>query len=334
MNGVDLNPERPSVTIWWILLGLFLIGFVVVVGQRFFPDRTQTQGPPRNLLKIKGPETEVVEGEEKKKVPFDPVAYQAKYPSAITNYIVANPPEKATHPLEPALVVAKLGLDHIQKDIQDYTATIIKRERVDGKLGQVETLFAKIRNRKLDAAGNVVVPFGVYLRFLSPPSIANREVIYVEGANAGKLRAHEGGILNILTVNLDPHGALAMRGNRYPITDIGIENLITKMMEKGERDKALGDCAVTIERNFEVNDRIATKLTIRHDKPNEVFDFHVAEIFIDDEINIPIRYAAYSWPEIPGAEPTLLEEYTYTDLKLNVGLTDIDFDSKNPAYKF
>ena len=30
----------------------------------------------------------------------------------------------------------------------------------------------------------------------------------------------------------------------------------------------------------------------------------------------------------------LLEEYTYTNIKINVGLTDADFDTKNPNYKF
>ncbi len=30
----------------------------------------------------------------------------------------------------------------------------------------------------------------------------------------------------------------------------------------------------------------------------------------------------------------LLEEYTYTDLKLNVGLTDWDFDHRNESYQF
>jgi len=30
----------------------------------------------------------------------------------------------------------------------------------------------------------------------------------------------------------------------------------------------------------------------------------------------------------------LLEEYTYTDVKINNGFTDADFDENNPSYHF
>ena len=35
-----------------------------------------------------------------------------------------------------------------------------------------------------------------------------------------------------------------------------------------------------------------------------------------------------------GDPPPLLESYTYPNLKLNPGLTNADFDPKNPAYNF
>ena len=74
-----------------------------------------------------------------------------------------------------------------------------------------------------------------------------------------------------------------------------------------------------------------------HPQPRPYYDFYVARIFIDDEFNVPVRYAAYTWPATPGSEPgndELIEEYTYLKLELNVGLTDKDFDPANPDYKF
>ena len=52
------------------------------------------------------------------------------------------------------------------------------------------------------------------------------------------------------------------------------------------------------------------------------------------QTNIPVRYIAYDWPARPGDPPDVFEEYNYLDLKLNVGLTDADFDPHNPAYNF
>ena len=47
-----------------------------------------------------------------------------------------------------------------------------------------------------------------------------------------------------------------------------------------------------------------------------------------------IRYASWSWPTEPGGQPVLEEEYTYSDIKVNVGLTDLDFDPNNPDYSY
>ena len=60
----------------------------------------------------------------------------------------------------------------------------------------------------------------------------------------------------------------------------------------------------------------------------------MARIYLDDQLNLPIRYEAYDWPDQPGDKPVLLEEYTYVNLKINQGLTDADFDVHNPQYGF
>ena len=60
----------------------------------------------------------------------------------------------------------------------------------------------------------------------------------------------------------------------------------------------------------------------------------MARIFVDDKLQLPLRYSAYDWPDEEGGDLLLLEEYTYTDVKLNVGLTDWDFDHRNEKYRF
>jgi hypothetical protein len=48
-----------------------------------------------------------------------------------------------------------------------------------------------------------------------------------------------------------------------------------------------------------------------------------------------VRYAAYHWPQTQDDKiGPVIEEYTYLDLKINVGLTDADFDPENPNYNF
>jgi hypothetical protein len=117
---------------------------------------------------------------------------------------------------------------------------------------------------------------------------------------------------------------------------LGIENLVAKLIERGEQERAAGnqDCKVTFHENAKINGRTCTLLQIKHPEPSPDLEFHLAQIFIDDELQVPIRYAAYDFPLTPGGQPAVLEEYTYLDIKLNVGLTDKDFDHENADYNF
>jgi hypothetical protein len=230
------------------------------------------------------------------------------------------------HPLEPALDRAYKAMRHIERGIKDYTCTLVKKERVDGKLTEYEYMFTKVRHE----------PFSVYMYFLKPEDKAGREVIYVAGQNDGNLVAHEAKGIKALVgaVQLKPNSPMAMQGNRYPITEVGILNLTRRLIEVGESDRKYGECDVEYIPNTKINGRPCTLIRVTHPTPRKNFRYHKAAIYIDDELNIPTRFEAYDWPKQAGGEPILLEEYTYVNIKLNPGLSDIDFDVRNPNYKF
>lgn len=75
-------------------------------------------------------------------------------------------------------------------------------------------------------------------------------------------------------------------------------------------------------------------LEISHPKMLGGFEFQLAQVFIDDEYNLPVRYLAYGWPAAGEKGNPILEEYNYTKLKFNIELTDSDFNPANPNYKF
>jgi len=238
-------------------------------------------------------------------------------------------------PLDRALDIARGGLQTVRGNVSDYTALLVKRERIGDTLGVHEFMYAKVRNRKV-VNGQIVQPLSVYLNFLKPSTIKGREVIYVEGQNDGNMVAHEGGFKGrfLPTVNIPPDGMLAMRGQRYPMTEIGIENLIVKLIERGERARQYPDVQCEFRKNARVKDRTCTVLQVTQPTQRPDSDFYQAQVFIDDAINLPIRYIAYDWPAVEGAPLEVIEEYNYLNLQLNVGLTDADFDPRNPDYNF
>ncbi len=232
------------------------------------------------------------------------------------------------HPLDPVLKLAEQIKQRIESDVVDYTATITKRERIRGKLNDEETMEAKIRQSRPNASP--AVPFAVYLKFIEPSASAGREVIWVDGQNDGDLLSYQFRI----PVKIAPTGTIAMMGNKYSITEIGMLRMVEKLIEKGMRDRELGDCRVEIFEHQEVDGRDCKLIQVTHPERDKQFDFHIAQIYIDSQLNLPIRYAAYLWPDQPNSAPPLEEEYTYKNLKINVGLTDKDFDPQNPDYRF
>jgi len=255
----------------------------------------------------------------------------------VTKNIDARPADaikpNTRHPLDPALRLAQRGLDHLDKDVVDYTATLVRRERIDGLLKEAEFSKIKVRNPRVDEQGNET-PFSIYMGFTKPAVVNGRECIYVEGQNDNKLIAHEAGaIIGRITVHLDPDGSMAMKGNRYPIYMAGLRNLIVKLLEKGNRDRQRDECEVKFFKGAKIDGRTCTVMQVVHPEKRDYFDFHKVQIFIDDELQLPIRYASWSWPGADG-KPVLEEEYTYVNLKLNVGLTDMDFSPTNPEYNF
>ncbi len=254
-------------------------------------------------------------------------------PTAVTAKINQELVELAEHPLDPLLVLARAGADYLQENVQDYTATIVKRVRWRGRLQDEQHVACKIRHAVCTPDPETSIPFSVYTRFLKPK--AGQEAIWVQGCHDDKIVAHgPPGLLNVMTIRLDPEGSLAMSGNRYPIQSIGMLNLILQMIEKGEHDRKLGDCEVKITRNVMIGDARCTRLEIIHHEADDRFDFHQAEIYIDDDRNLPIAYRGFTWPDEPGGQPKLLERYLYKDIEINVGLTDRDFDPRNPDYNF
>ena len=216
--------------------------------------------------------------------------------------------------------------------IKDFQATFAKRERVKGQLLS-NTMYIKHRAR----------PFSVYLRFYKPS--AGREVIYVSGKNNGNLLAHEAGIGSIVgTLALPPTSPRAMAEGRYPITEIGMQKMIDAVITQWQAEQKL---LATLGENASVDESKilyfhkaklgATScrvIQVTHAQQRPQYKFYMTRLWIDRKTKLPVRVEQYAFPKHRGRKPKLLEEYTYTNIKTNVGLSGEDFDPRNPRYAF
>lgn len=226
-----------------------------------------------------------------------------------------------SHPLAPGLHMAADSLNALDS-IQDYTATFHKTEMV-GKKRIAQKMSLKLREK----------PFSVYLRFEEPNE--GREVIYVDGQNDGDLLVHETGLTSLIgTIGLDPKGGKAMEESRYPVTMIGMRTMLDQIVGQWQSEIALTDTKVRYFPNAKVDNVECRVFESSHAEAARGVKFHMTRLYVAKENKLPVRVEQFDFPTKTGAQPAILEQYTYLNIKANVGLKDVDFDVKNPAYEF
>lgn len=200
--------------------------------------------------------------------------------------------------------------------VDNYTAVFHRTERVNGKLVPEETTFLKFKR-----------PFKVYMRWINPSK--GKESVYVKGANNNKIRAHDAGFTKLITVNLNPTGAMAMENSRHPITDAGLENLVKLIGSNLRRGLRAGELTTKDHGEQTVYGRKTLELEgILPKDPSKGYYCHRCIVNLDVETKMPIKTQIFDW------EDQLVECYGYEHLSLNPGLGDKDFDPKNPEYHF
>lgn len=250
----------------------------------------------------------------------------------------ANPLNK--HPdLLRALGDAGDCLANLQNNVEDYKCVLIRREQVKGKLLPPEYIQLKVRQRKTES-GKTIVPFSVYMKFLKPDEVKGREILYVEGQFNGKMLVKEGGggfRSKLPAMKLSTTNPMVMKTCRYPISDVGVENLTKKLIERGgANDGNVADVDYTAQYTpgAKLNGQECNYLKIDFMTRKPVNESRRLEIFIDSVQKMPIRYVSYDWPKAEGAAPEILEEYSYLNIETNNGFTAKDFDRYNPTYNF
>jgi hypothetical protein len=237
--------------------------------------------------------------------------------------------------VEDVLRFAREGLQRIEDEMKDYSCTLVRRERINGEWPKYyQRLEAKVRHEQR-VNDEVVEPFALFIEFRNPRRMQGRQVIYVEDKWHGDLVARRGGLRTPnMTVQLDPQSPLAMDGNRYSVTEFGIQKLAAKLIRFMENDLDQEDCEVKVFKNAKLEGRPCTHFQVREKTRRPDSRFRMARVLVDNEYKVPVYYAAFGWGATEEDDPLPLEEYAYINLKVNIGLTEFDFDIENPDYQF
>ena len=144
------------------------------------------------------------------------------------------------------VVFLKKCLERYDREIQSYSLTLRKREKVLGKLKDTEVLDVCFKDR----------PHSVFFHWKqgSAGSFSPKSVLYVEGENENRLKVQ----LSFLALDLLLSDPRVKETSRYPITEFGFRKSTQRVYDSWKRAHAEGALHVAylgLEQRPETGDR-------------------------------------------------------------------------------
>jgi hypothetical protein len=205
---------------------------------------------------------------------------------------------------------------HYEREVTGYSCTLFRRERINGKLHDLEVTEVRFREK----------PFGVFMnwkegtRFLGPQA-----VLYVENENEGKVLARPAGRLAQFAagiVSKDVEGSDAKNSGRYTLNHFGL-HLGTKRtlatMRKAQERGTLHVQYYGIERVPQLDHRPCYKFVRTPYDPVEEEGVNELTLFIDVETWLQTGSV------LRDRERRLIAEYFFRDVRLNPTFAPKDF---------
>jgi hypothetical protein len=216
---------------------------------------------------------------------------------------------------EPLALIARAQQAYAK--VNDYTCTLIKRERIRGKLTPNHVIALKVRKS----------PFSVNLVWKEPRNLEGQEVCWVEGKNDGNMRVKPAGLLGAIGfVSLEQDDARAKKTSNHLVSDTGIGWLINEFATGWEVERKLDQTRVRIG-NYEYAKRRCTRVEMIHDnRAGGKFHHYRNVVYFDQKNNLAIRVENYDWPKGPGDAGELIEMFSYVNLRVNAEVPDSVFN--------
>ncbi|MCC6421013.1 MAG: DUF1571 domain-containing protein [Gemmataceae bacterium] len=204
---------------------------------------------------------------------------------------------------DPVVFVRKC-LEHYDRQIEGYSLTMRKRERIGGKLNPREVIDIHFKDR----------PHSVFFDWVVNPRKAQR-VLYVAGQNNDQLLVLPAGALRILGVVVrDVDSEDARQSGRYPITEFGLRKAMQRVAinwKKAQDAKALHVEYLGIHKVPEAGNRPCHKF--RRTKYAHPEDDGVTELilYIDTEHLLQVGSI------LKDENGELIGEYYFSNIKIN-----------------
>ncbi len=199
-----------------------------------------------------------------------------------------------------------------ENQIQDYTGTLSKQERVNRKLRKPQTTDFKFRNK----------PFSIFMKWTKNPGKIDR-LLFVKGQNKNKMVVHPTGLISFIkSVERHPGSKEVFKANLRSCDKFGIRNMLERLKRNCKAAQLNRTLKTTYLGETLVDNRPCIAIEVIVPRANKSKEFKKMIIKVDLAHRLPVSVKSLD------KDGKLLSTYTYTNLKFNTDLTDADFTKK------
>lgn len=211
------------------------------------------------------------------------------------------------------IALLEMGLSDYQQRISDYTCTLVKQERIGGKMRPEQQIEVKFKES----------PFSVVFHIVRNAGAADK-IIFVEGANDNKFLAHPTGLTGLLIpkVSRAVDDAQAAKASLRRVNQFGFARSLRSLLDQYESAAASGDLTQEFLGTGEVDGR-ATMVLARLLPPKPQYPYNKVVIHLDRQYLVPTATFCYN------RQGQLEAKYIFSNVQFNTGLSNEDFLARN-----
>jgi hypothetical protein len=223
------------------------------------------------------------------------------------------PPKAGAEALVAMMTDARTALGKVR----DYSCTFTRQESIKGVLSGEQVAEMKVRTS----------PAGIYVRFAKPQDIAGMELAYSAARKLPKMRYRAAGLAGakgFTTRDLDDGRFLAE--NRHPLAGWTMAAVVDRVSAAVARERTLNNPVEVYTADYQFAGRNVVRYEILTRRPHTFRYAHRMLVYVDKETKLPLRFEAYDQPKAGATAGDLLEAYSFSDMKVNVGIGENAFD--------
>jgi hypothetical protein len=214
------------------------------------------------------------------------------------------------------------------REVIDYECVMIKQELLPSGMSKEQEIRVKFRHS----------PYSVYMEWQRNPGLATR-VIYVKGRwtdskaknpdEGRELAIAQPGVIArifVKSVKQPIHGRLAREASRRFLDDFGFQKTLDRLINISESAKDRNELKLVLvgESQFEDRPVWVIRRNLPYTEEGGLYPDRTAEILFDKEYRVPV--AVYCYSDDDRLPEHLIAKYEYRGIRMQVGLTDKDFD--------